>query len=175
MDIENEGVASTTNDDDKDIEENLKNTEEETEETSEETEEEPDVDALQEKNKNLFARAKKAETELKKLKTAKKDGSSTEEAEDTPYLTKDEAVLIAKGMELEEMDKLKVIQKGMGGTLKEAYDSDLYQSHIKQKEAEDKRKKAQLGTSGKSGTEDEGFNKPNMTEEEHRALWKKNR
>jgi hypothetical protein len=76
-------------------------------------------------------------------------------------------------MDLEDLDKLKLIQRGMGGTLKEAYDSDLYQSHIKQSEAETKRKKAQLGAGGGSGTEKSDFDKPNLTEEEHRALWEK--
>ena len=170
MDNENEGVDSTTNDDNQDVDKDLENTEEETEEQSEE---ETNVDVLNEKNKNLFARAKKAEAELKKIK--KVDSSKEAEAKDTSseYLTKDEAVLIAKGMELEEMEQLKLIQKGMGGTLKEALESPLYQGYTKQKAVEDKRKKAQLGASSGSGEKEVGFDKEDITAEEHRALWDK--
>lgn len=172
MENENESVDSNNNDgEDQDTDESLENTEEETEETSnEETEDDSDVDSLQEKNKNLFARAKKAETELKKLKSAKKDDSSTSSEE---VLTRDEAFLIAGGVDTEDLEQLKIIQKGTDVSLSEAVKSPMYTAYKEQKEIKAKRKKAQLGASGGSGSSKDDINKSGLTEKEHRALWEK--
>lgn len=173
-----EAVDSTNNETDQ--AENLETTAEETaEETLPETE---DVEALKEKNRQLFARAKKAEGfVLKDGKWIKKEKPPVEkkpEAKDatSEYLTKEEAVLIAKGIDLEDLEQLKLIQKATGKSLKEASESPLYQGYTKQKEAETKRQKAQLGASrgggGRSGDE-EKLNKPNLSTDEHRAIWEK--
>lgn len=136
-----------------------------------EGEETDDVETLKEQlaktaaaNKRLYARLQK-----------EKETNTKPNQDTTAGITKDEVVLIAQGMKLEHLDHLKLIQKGMGGTLKEAYDSPLFQSLVAQEEAEEKRKKAQLPASeGGSGKLAEEF-KPGMTEAEHRELWKKYR
>lgn len=136
-----------------------------------ETEPTEDVETLKEQlakttaaNKRLFARLQKEKEEKANIKTNQ---------DTTTGITKDEVVLIAQGMKLEHLDHLKLIQKGMGGTLKEAYDSPLFQSLVAQEKAEEKRIKAQLPASeGGSGKLAEEF-KPGMTEAEHRELWKK--
>lgn len=133
-----------------------------------------DVDALKERlkkteeaNKRLYARLKEKKPQAEVKKETKQDTTNE-------YLTKDEAILIAKGMDLEDIEYAKLIQKGAGSTLKEALENPLFQAYTKQKEAEEMRKKAQLGASGGSaGKFDEGFNKPGLTEAEHRALWEK--
>lgn len=136
-----------------------------------EEEEGENVEALKERlakteeaNKRLYAR----------LQKEKKEPLKTNQDTTNDYLTKDEAILIAKGMDLEDLEQAKLIQKGMGGSLKDALENPLFTSYVKQKEAEAKRKEAQLGASnGSSQRATEGFNKPNMTEEEHRELWLK--
>lgn len=176
MDKENEDIDSQNNDDDKDIDENLENTEEETEE--EYSDEETDVDVLKKQKKDLFVRAKKAETELKKRKAvdketvkAKKDDSSND-SEDT--LTRDEAMLIAGGVDAEDLEQLKAIRKGTGVSLSEAVKNPMYEAYKEKKVKEAKRKKAQLGAgSGLGGGESDDINKPGLTEEEHRKLWSK--
>lgn len=169
METEDEEIITSENDDDdKDIDTNLENTEEETEE---ESEEEPDVDALQEKNKNLFARAKKAETELKKLKSVKKDDSSNSSEE---ALTRDEAMLIAGGVDAEDLEQLKAIQKGTSVSLSEAVENPMYKAYKEKKVRDVKRKKAQLGTgSGGGGTKEDDINQEGLTREEHKKLWSK--
>lgn len=128
-----------------------------------------DAEELKKKNKQLFERAKKAEGELKALKSKGKGAESTS----GDYLTRDEAILLAKGIDLEDMDQLKLIQKATGSSLKEAMENPLYQGYIKNKEAEIKRNKAQLGAAGGESAVEKEFNKPNLTPEEHRALWEK--
>jgi hypothetical protein len=113
-------------------------------------------------NKRLYARLKKEE----KVEIKTKQDTTNE------YLTKDEAILIAKGMDLEDIEQAKLIQKGMGSSLKDALENPLFKSYMAQKEAEEVRRKAQLGASGGGSAKvDEGFNKPDLTPEQHRKLW----
>lgn len=172
MEKENEEDITSKKDDE--------NTEEETE--GETLEEETDVDALKEKNKQLFARAKKAEGFVLKdgewvKKPEKSDTSKKPEAEKTSSneeaLTRDEAILIAGGVDEEDLIQLKAIQKGTGVSLSEAVKNPMYQAYQKEKKAETKRKKAQLGAGGGSSKTDDDINKQGLTEEEHRKLWSK--
>lgn len=143
--------------------------------------EELDPVALKEQNRHLFARAKRAEGfVLKDGKWIKKEKpivvEKKPEAKDTTTesLTREEAVMIAKGTDLEDLDQLKLVQKATGLSMKEAEKHPLYQGYIAQKRAEEKKKKSQLGASngGRVSVEDK-INKPGLTREEHMALWEK--
>jgi len=142
-----------------------------------------DLDALKEKNRQLFARAKKAEgCVLKDGKWIKKEKPVVEKKPDTnsttaESLTREEVVLIAKGTDEEDLTQLKFIQKGMGegATLKQASESPLYQGYVANKAAEDRKRKGALGASngGHASEAEEKLSKPNLSEAEHKAIWEK--
>jgi hypothetical protein len=114
----------------------------------------------------VFSRAKKAEEELKALK-------ANPPVTNDPQLS-DELKLIARGLSDEEIDKAKVIAKGLGVSLPDAIKDPLflvYQSDLKEKE---KKEKAKLGASKGSGeSEDDTLIKPDMSREEHEKAFKK--
>lgn len=104
-------------------------------------------------------------------KKAEKVADKPNTASDNVF-TRDEAVLIAQGMDLDDLDNLKAIQKGTGvKTLKEALESPLFKAYSKEKKEEQKRKAASLGASGGTGRSSEIKPKPNMSEDEHRKFW----
>lgn len=116
----------------------------------------------------VFARAKSAERELKNLKKAVPPQITTD-----PQLS-EELKLIARGLSDEEIEKAKVIAKGLGSTLAEAIKDPMflvYQSDLKEKE---RKEKAKLGASKGSGeSQEETLIKPDMTREEHQEAFKK--
>jgi hypothetical protein len=116
--------------------------------------------------RTAVARAKKAEEELKALK-------ANPPIKNDPQLS-DELKLIARGLSDEEIEQAKVIAKGKGIVLAEAIKDPLFlvfQSDLKEKE---RKEKAKLGASKGSGeSQDELLVKPEMTREEHQAIFKK--
>ncbi len=180
MDKDDEIIDSPKDDDNQDVDKDLENTEDI--DNDDNVEDETDVTALKEKNKQLFARAKKAEGFVLKngkwvKKLEKSDTTKKLEAKDTSsedVLTRDEAMLIAGGVDAEDLEQLKAIQKGTGVSLSEAVKNPMYEAYKEKKVKEAKRKKAQLGAgSGSGGGESDDINKPGLTEEEHRKLWSK--
>lgn len=124
--------------------------------------------------------ARRFKTKLEKAKEKKTEEVKKEEVipkdTSTDTLSREEVVMIAKGTDEDDLAQLKVIQKGMGegATLKQASESPLYQGYIGQKNAEEKRRKAQLGAGSGGGARDEDkINKPELSREEHKALWEK--
>lgn len=115
----------------------------------------------------------RAQKEHFKKKAGVKASEVKTNASSDDTLTREEVVLIANGMTLEDMDQLKIIQKGSGLNLKEAMETPMFKAYSKEQQAETKRKKASLGASKGTGGGSEIESKPNMTEEEHRALFKK--
>ena len=117
------------------------------------------------------ARAKKAEEEIKKLKST--PAPSQQINNNNPEFS-DELKLIARGLSDEEISQAKVIAKGKGVALTEAIKDpmfSLFQKDLKEKE---KREAAKLGGSKGSGeSADETLIKPNMTKEEHMEAFKK--
>ncbi|MCK9370992.1 hypothetical protein M0R04_13865 [Candidatus Dojkabacteria bacterium] len=148
---------------------------EETTNSNENSEQEDTVDLAAElekqhiANSQINARAKKAEAELKKLKEAQAEIPLNKD----PQLS-DELKLIARGLSDEEIDKAKVVAKGLGISLPEAIKDPLflsYQATLKEKE---RKEKAKLGASKGSGeSEDSTLIKQGMTREEHEKAFKK--
>lgn len=134
------------------------------EETS--PEEEETENPLQVQNKKLYERAKKAEAELKKLKSETKPIIND--------MISEELRLIARGLSDEEIDQAKVIAKGKGIPLQEAIKTDLftvYQRDLKEKE---RKENARLGASkGSSESPSDTLVKPEMSREEHEKAFKK--
>lgn len=107
-------------------------------------------------------------------KKAEKAGEIKPNTPSDNGFTREEAVLIAQGMDLDDLDKLKAIQKGLGlGSFKEALESDLFTAYSDKKKADKKRQQASLGASGGTGRSGTIEAKPNMSEEDHRKLWEK--
>lgn len=144
------------------------------EDTEEESQEEtPDVADLQEKNKKLFNRAKTAETELKTLKAklAEKDKPVEAPQPTNDSLSREEAILIAQGMDEQDLDELKDIAKAKGLPLLKAKDTPIFQAYLDAREAEKKKEKARLSTS-KGSQVTEQVDIASLDPDAHKALVK---
>ena len=128
---------------------------------------EEDVEALKKQIATLKAQKEHFRKKSEKVGDVKKLNTSSDNV-----FTREEAVLVAQGMSLDDLDKLKGIQKGLGlKNLKEAQESDLFVAYSEKKKADKRRESASLGASGGTGKSSEVKAQPNMSEEEHRKLW----
>lgn len=156
---------------DLDLDEEVVETPEEEVATEEPVESEEDTtdwkaEALKQKaiNARLAKKINKPQTE------PKEQPDKTNEAQ---YLTREEGILIAQGLDDEAINKLKSISKGEEISLLKARESDLFQAWNDKREADRKAEKAKLGASKGSGsTPTKKTFKPGMTPEEHKAAWK---
>lgn len=143
---------------------------EETLEEDNEVSEVPTVDdynRLLKENKTLKAQ-KEHFKKKSQVTPAKTDAPSSSE-----FLSREEAVLIAGGVDIDDLDQLKAIQKGFGyKSFREAMDSPLYKSYSKDKKVEKERESASLGASGGS-TGSRPAVTSDMSEEDHKAAWAK--
>lgn len=137
-----------------------------TEETTEETQEEDTVVISKEKFK---AMQKKAIAYDASHKAPKKETITNNNT-----LTREEAILFAKGFSEEAVEKLNQVAKATGKTLTEAQNDELFTAWQEKKEAEAKAEKARLGASKSSGSakSSTGFTTPGLSAEEHKKLWK---
>jgi hypothetical protein len=86
----------------------------------------------------------------------------------------EELRLIARGLSDEDIDTAKVISKGQGISLQEAIKSSLFKAHQTVRDEEAKKESARLGASKGSGqATEESLYKPDMSRDEHLALFKK--
>ena len=130
--------------------ENTEETKEETPEVDEPTAEEK-IEALELKNKQLFARLKKAEV--------------NKSNEEQPLTS--EVVFLAKGGDEEELIELRALAKAKGISFAEAQETPMYKAYKAAKDKEAKSKEAQLGSS--TGTPLKRKKEiGNMSDEEHR-------
>lgn len=89
------------------------------------------------------------------------------------YLTREEGILIAKGMDDENISQLKAIAKGKNISLLEAEKDPLFVSYFEKVQKEKKSEQAKLGASkGSTYKESKPEFKSGLTREEHMALWK---
>lgn len=128
-----------------------------------------EVENLRKAKSQLTARAKKAEEDLKKFKE-----SHTEvPIKNDPQLS-DELKLIARGLSDEEIDKAKVIARGLGIALPEAIKDPLFLSYQATLKEQARKEKAKLGASKGSGeSQDSTLIKQDMTRAEHMEAFKK--
>jgi len=124
-----------------------------------------DYKKLQQKNKELYERAKTAEALAKAAKSA-----PLKETNETPGLTREEAILIAKGVSEDVINEAAGIAKAKGITLSEAMKTPIIEAFISKIKADEKREKAQLSASGGTSKSHniDLINAVGMTEEEHR-------
>ena len=83
---------------------------------------------------------------MRKAKQAVKPEPKQQTLE-TNYLTREEGILIAKGMSDEELNQLKVIAKGKGVSLLEAEKDPLFTTYYEKVQKEKRSEQAKLGTS----------------------------
>ena len=89
------------------------------------------------------------------------------------FLTREEGILIAKGMDDDTIGQLKVIAKGKGISLLEAEKDPLFIPYLEKIQKEKKSEQAKLGASkGSTFKQEKAEAKSGMSREEHMNLWK---
>lgn len=86
------------------------------------------------------------------------------------YLTREEAVLLAKGYDEEDLNRLNLLAKADGKKLTEVVNDEMFVAWKEKKDDKVKAVKAQLGSS-KSSTSKSSKSVSEMTPEEHKAYW----
>ena len=123
-----------------------------------------DYEALEKKNKELYQRVKKSEALAKANKEPKIETNKT----NNEYLTREEAILLAKGYDEEDLTRLNMLANGK--KLTEVVNDDMFVAWKESKDAKAKSAKAQLGSS-KSSTSKTSKPLSEMSAEEHKAYW----
>lgn len=102
-----------------------------------------------------------------------RSGSQQEQKPATPAsLTRDEAIVIAKGYSEEELEHAKKVAVLENCTPVKALEKDLFTTWKEKRDADAKERKAQLGVSrGSKATIKKSLNTPGLTEEEHREMF----
>lgn len=117
----------------------------------------------------LHGRAKKAEADLKALKSSK----PTDATVPAPSQSIEETVLLAQGMPEELLAQLKKVAQVQGIGLIKAQSDPIFVAVKERLEKEQKQKDASLpasrGSGGVKATKD--FSTPNLSEEEHRRMF----
>lgn len=97
----------------------------------------------------------------------------TLETKTEKYLTREEGILIAKGLDDEAIEQIKVISKGKGVTLLEAEKDPLFTTYFEKVQREKKIQQSKLGVSKGSGySEPKKAFTSGLSREEHMKLWK---
>jgi len=164
--MQNDEITPEVELDENQIDETVEETVEETEETTTQEEKDWKAEALRLKSEAIkweqIAKRKAKQAQPQEAKLTKEQ-----------YLTREEGILIAKGMDDEAINQLKIISKGKGVSLLEAEKDPLFTTYFEKIQRERKAEKAKLGVSKGSGIQQnkETF-RPGLTREEHMALWK---
>lgn len=130
----------------------------------------------EEQFRQVVARAKKAEAQLKATKqTTQQTASQT--LTNAPSNTTDDIdvkILKSQGTPQDEIEVLQKIAKVNNTTVIDAKNDNLFKLYISNKEQQEKADKARLGASKGSGNvkKEKGFNTPGLSQEEHRRLWR---
>lgn len=142
------------------------NVEEVVEETTDNTPTLEDYEALKQKNKELYERAKKAEA----LAKAKKDATLKKEINETQSgLTREEAILYAKGYTDEEVELANKLAKVNETTPLKAIEDEIFKAKYEQRLQKEKSAKASLSPSSGAGRFQPEKPTTEMTPEEHKA------
>lgn len=145
------------------------------EETTETPEEEAPIVTEETVPKSQFnqvlARAKKAEEALKKAAPATnitKSSSVSSEEIDAKILK------VQKGYSDDLINELKAVAKARGTTILNADSDPIFLAIKSEHDTRTKAEKAKLGASKGSGSvkREKSFDSPDLTDEEHRQLWK---
>ena len=149
------------------VEQEVTETHEEVEETKEE--ETPTEDSTDWKAEALKWKAIAG----RKAKQAAKPEETKPEPITNNSLTREEVILLAKGMDEEAMNQLQAISKGKGISLLEAKEDPMFVAYNEQREKNLKAEQAKLGASKGSGAKKgkPDFSTPGLSKEDHKKLW----
>jgi len=138
--------------------------------------EEESTDESEDKDWKAEALKLQAILNRKTKKAAEAQAPEPQEADtsikQSDYLTRDEGLLIAQGIDEEALAQLQAISKGKGISLTEAKSDPLYEAYDKAKKEERRRADAKLGASNSSGRTPKGKPLSEMTKEEHESYWR---
>lgn len=149
----------------------------ETVEAGEETDNIPtveDYEKLKQQNKELFERAKKAEAQAKEIKSLEAKSKPLNKTNETqPGLTREEAILYAKGYSDEEVALANKLAKLEGVSPLVAIEDEVFKAKLSAKRKKERSEKASLPASNTVGKIT--LPKPigEMSKEEHAALYHK--
>jgi hypothetical protein len=145
--------------------------------TSEEQTPEEKLQKLEELNKRLYARAKKAEERLKALEASSKQPQTEKVAQnDSFWRQKIEFLIRHKDFDEEHLDYLEAVAKGKGVSLEEAYKLPIVQKAIEGSLKEKKLAEALEGGKAKGETIKslaEEAREVAKDPEKHKEFWKK--
>lgn len=150
----------------------------EVETTTEEVEDDSGVslttdDYYREKKAREDAERKLAELQAQKEHWKKKaEKKPLVETQTTDFISRDEAILIAKGYDEDIIEQASLISKAKGIGIKDALKDPILEAYIEKKEKQTRREKAQLGTSSGSDNAEPIF-KPGQSRDEHKKMWAK--
>ncbi len=132
-----------------------------------------DYQELAEKNAQIAddqrKRAEIAEAKLKAKPEVK--APAPIQQTNTDVLSREEAILIAQGMQPEDIDELKAVAKAKELSLLKAKETPLFQGYLEKQEADRKKEKARLSTSkGSQVTQTQSV--ADLDDDAHKALVK---
>jgi hypothetical protein len=161
MSEQDQDIVTTTTNDEPEIEINLDDTEDV--EVLRET-----VQKAQEAQRQILARAKKAEAELKSLKE-KPQPQNTQALSVEDIQTE---ILKSKGIDSELLAEMKTLAKLRNKSVLEIENDPIFVAMKEEKEKKAKEEKSKLGSPRGSATvkPKKDFNTPGLTEEEHREM-----
>jgi len=132
------------------------------------------VSKLEDYAKNQKTRAEKAEAKLKATAKEIQDSDKSELSnQGSDSLSREEAVLIAKGHTLEEIEKIKSLAALDGVSVLEASENELFTAWKEKQDKQREAAEAQMGASKGSGRRKpkKSFTTPGLTPEEHKKLF----
>lgn len=129
----------------------------------------------EELSNNQKIRAEKAESQLKEKKgiTSSPNNAGEPSHKEAVSLTREEAILFAKGLNEKEVERAQKIAQVEGIKLTEAVESDLFTSWKKLEDEKVKNANANLPPSkGSKSYQSKTFQTQGLTEQEHKELFK---
>jgi hypothetical protein len=124
---------------------------------------------LEERNEKLWARLQRNKNKPAPVTPA----PAPKKAETPTGLTRDEAILYAKGFDESEVEHAQKVATLQGVSLTEAVKDELFTTWKSNKEAAVKKEQAQLGTSkGARTTIKKSFETPGLSDDDHKAMFK---
>lgn len=142
-------------------------TTDEGEETNEDAPTLEDYQKLKKERETLLAQK---EHWKKKAQSTPLEKTETINQTNNEYLTRDEAVLLSKGYDEEDLARLNLLAKADGKKLNEVVNDEMFIAWKEKKDNLVKAQKAQLGSS-KGSTSKTSKPVSQMTPEEHKAYW----
>lgn len=132
-----------------------------------------DREVLEDKKRHI----KKLESRIAELESQTPPKKEEPKQAETSSLSRQEAILIARGLDETSLEKANKIAQVEGVTLLEAVEGDVFKAWKTAEEQRQKAEEAKLGASSKSGksAKQKDVTTPGLSREEHKKLWNSRR